>query len=318
MSPASSPTRVGMTSDGAEAVPGHVPPGTGQLAIVGASLIDATSPEPRPNKTVVVRDGRIVEVGDTDQVDVPADATVLAADDMFLLPGLWDMHVHQFDPSYLKVHLHNGVTGIRHMSGVPGHHEWRRQIADGTLLGPRSILASPIIDGPTPLRPGSVAVHDAASARDAVVDCHDAGAEFIKIYNLVPHDAFEAIANECSHRKIPFVGHLPLTIGIDEASDRGQASIEHLEGLLIGTSRRRDQLRQRVRQLQVRDLADMAPLHELNQQAASSHDPKLAADLYDQLATNRTWHTPTLAVLEAAVLVGTPESSLRSPTTCGT
>lgn len=209
MSSATSPTSLGMTTDGARAVLDHVPPARVPLAIVGATLIDATLTEPRPNKTVLVRDGRIFEVGDADRIDVPADANVLDATGMFLLPGLWDMHIHQFDPSYLEVHLRNGVTGIRHMSGIPGHHEWRHQIADGALLGPRTILASPIIDGPEPLRPGSVAVNDAASARRAVVDCHDAGAEFIKIYNLVPHDAFEAIADECASRTLPFVGHLP-------------------------------------------------------------------------------------------------------------
>lgn len=138
-----SPVSIGMTSDGARAVPGHVPLATGQLAIVGASLIDATSQRPRPNQTVVVCDGRITEVGDADLVDVPADVAVLDAHGMFLLPGLWDMHVHQFDPSYLELHLRNGVTGIRHMGGIPAHHDWRREIAEGTLLGPRTIVVSP-------------------------------------------------------------------------------------------------------------------------------------------------------------------------------
>lgn len=58
------------------------------------------------------------------------------------------------------------------------------------------------------------------------------------------------------------------------------------------------------------DLADMAPIHELNHHAAMSHDATLAADLYAQLAANRTWHTPTLAVLETATFAATPRFPL--------
>lgn len=299
------PPNLGMTESGARAVAAQVPPAESRLAIVGANVIDPRFPDAAPNKTVLVRDGRIVDVADAGQVDVPPEATVLDATGMFLTPGLWDMHVHQFDPSYLELHLRNGVTGLRHMSGVPDHLQWRQAIADGASMGPRTILASPIVDGPTPLRPGSIAVHDAAEARQAVRDSHAAGAEFIKIYNLVPHDAFEAIERECAARRIPFVGHLPLSVGLAEASAAGQASVEHLEGLLVATSSRRDELQQRMQKLEVRSLADMGAVQQLIQQAAASHDPKLAQDLYGHLAHNGTWLTPTLAVLEAATLTGT-------------
>jgi len=215
------PPAPGITAVGSQSIASQVPPAEDCLAIVGPTVIDASSVDQRPNQAVIVRDGRIVQVGHASEVPVPPDATVLDGAGTFLIPGLWDMHVHQFDPRYLEVHLRQGVTGVRHMSGIPQHHDWRRQIADGTLLGPRTVLSSPIVDGPTPLRPGSIAVHNAEDARTAIGNCHDAHAEFIKIYDLVPRDAFDAIVRECFDRQIPFVGHLPLAVGLIEAVDRG-------------------------------------------------------------------------------------------------
>lgn len=295
----------GVTAAGADAIASQVPTAEQCLAIVGPTLIDATSTEQRAERTVVVRDGRITQVGPVHEVPVPPDATVLDGTGAYLIPGLWDMHVHQFDPRYLEVHLRQGVTGLRHMSGIPQHHDWRRQVASGALLGPRTVLSSPIVDGPTPLRPGSVAVHGAEDAETAIRNCHDAGAEFIKIYDLVPRDAFDAIVAECSARQIPFVGHLPLTIGLIEAIDRGQASIEHLDGMLIASSNKPTEYQHLLRQLHVRTLADMAAVHELNHQAAVDHDSARLAGICDHLTTHGTWITPTLAVLQATALAGT-------------
>ena len=299
------PSARGVTALGSQSIASQVPRADGCLAIVGPTLIDATSMDQRPDQTVVVRDGRISQVGRAGEIPIPSDATVLDGAGQFLIPGLWDMHVHQFDPRYLEVHLRQGVTGIRHMSGIPQHHDWRRQVADGALLGPRTILSSPIFDGPTPLRPGSIAVHSAQGARAAIGNCHDADAEFIKIYDLVPRDAFDAIVRECSYRQIPFVGHVPLAVGLIEAIDGGQASIEHLAGMVIASATRPADYEHRLRQLDARTLADMAQVQELSQQAELDHDPTRLADICDHLIANGTWITPTLAVLQASALAGT-------------
>ncbi len=305
MSGNGSPRPPGITAGAATDLVTQVPYHDEPLAIVGAGVIDATRPRPRPRQTVLVEHGRIVAVGPSKQVEVPADFHRIDAIGKYLLPGLWDMHVHQFDPSYLQLHLRHGVTGIRHMGGIPDHHRWREQVSTGELTSPRMVVASPIIDGPTPLRPGSIAVADASEARRAVARCDADGADFIKVYNLVPRDAYLALVHECRRRDIPFAGHLPLQSDLAEASRLGQASVEHLEGLLLSTSHRRDELHRQLRSIDAQTLPDMAEVRDLVLLAARSHDTDLARELCEHLAANGTWHTPTLAVLEAAALAGT-------------
>jgi len=76
------------------------------------------------------------------------------------------------------------------------------------LLGPRLVIASPIVDGPNPIWPGSIAVGNAAEAREAVRTLKQDGADFIKIYSRLPREAFFAIADETTKQGLPFAGHV--------------------------------------------------------------------------------------------------------------
>ena len=79
------------------------------------------------------------------KIHAPKDARVVDATGKFLIPGLWDMHVHWYDKDYLALFIANGVTGVRVMSGAaPIHYEWRKEVEQGSLLGPRMLIASPI------------------------------------------------------------------------------------------------------------------------------------------------------------------------------
>jgi cytosine/adenosine deaminase-related metal-dependent hydrolase len=118
--------------------------------------------------TVVMTGSQISALGETGHVRVPPEAQVVDATGKFVIPGLWDMHVHWYLKEYLPLFIANGVTGVRLMWGGPMHHAWRRAIEQGTLLGPRLIIASPIVDGPQPIWPGSTTVANAAEAREAV------------------------------------------------------------------------------------------------------------------------------------------------------
>src|SRR5262249_19092575 len=157
---------------------------------------------------------------------------VIDARGKFLIPGLWDMHVHWEMKDYLPLFIANGVLGVRVMWGMPIHHEWRKEISAGTLLGPRLNIASPIIDGPHPIWKGSVSVGNDAEARQAVIQAKQNGADFIKVYSLLPREAYFAIADETKKLGLPFAGHVPEAVNAGEASDAGQKSIEHLTGVL--------------------------------------------------------------------------------------
>src|SRR5439155_13765230 len=108
----------------------------------------------------------------------------------YLIPGLWDMHVHAafpgLDAQFLSLLLANGVTGVREMfSRLDWVESSRRRIARGELAGPRIVASGHILDGTPPIWPGSVAVATADEARRAVDSLLRAGGGFIKVYSLL-------------------------------------------------------------------------------------------------------------------------------------
>jgi imidazolonepropionase-like amidohydrolase len=177
--------------------------------LLHANVIDVRDGSIARDVAVTITGNRIVAI--TPSTAAPADAklvdaTLVDATGKYVIPGLWDMHVHWFDEHYLPLFIANGVTGVRQMWGFGLHQRWRERIARGELVGPRQVIASPIIDGPQPIWPGSVAVKDAAEARAAVAAAKAARFDFIKVYSLLPRDAFLAIAEEAGKAHLPFAG----------------------------------------------------------------------------------------------------------------
>ena len=140
------------------------------FAYAHVTIIDATGAPARSDMTVVISDGRISDLGRTGRIRLARDVRVEDATGKFLIPGLWDMHVHTFQKDLLPLFLANGVTGLREMFGLPVHHQLRKEIESGAVLGPRMVIGSPLLDGPNPVWPGvfTVRVTDVASAREAV------------------------------------------------------------------------------------------------------------------------------------------------------
>ncbi len=286
-------------------------PHSGALALDHATVIDVKSGDALRDSTVVIDGSRITAVGASGEVDVPVGADVVDLGGRYVIPGLWDMHVHVFADEQLPLFLANGVTGIRHMGGAPAHVRWRDELLAGELQAPRMVVASPIIDGPQPLRPGSIAVSTEAEARAAVQSSKDGGADFLKVYSLLPRAAYFALADQARALGIPFCGHVPFGVTVEEATAAGQASIEHLEGVLVSTADERDELLARLHDTDATDLpAVQGALSEVLPQAAASYDADRAGALYERFVANGTWHVPTLAVLQAATNAGTAEFPL--------
>src|ERR1039458_3079559 len=123
------------------------------LVFVHATVIDATGTPAQSDVTVVIKGDRITAIGKSAEVPLPANAHTLEAKGKYLIPGLWDMHLHWYDKDYLPLFIANGVTGMRIMWGMPLHHKWRKEIEQGSLLGARLLIASTIVDGPNPVWP---------------------------------------------------------------------------------------------------------------------------------------------------------------------
>lgn len=201
------------------------------FAITHVTVIDTTGASAKRDMTVVIARGIITSVGKTQKVRIPKDARLIDATGKFLIPGLWDMHVHlgdeDFDKSsYLPLFVANGITGIRLMYGEPAHYLWRKEIERETLLGPRLIIGS-FLDSPkmTP-----------AEALEAVRKAGQEGADFVKVHDQIPRDSYFALINEAKRLHLPVEGHVPKSITAEEASAAGQRSIEHLTGVAESAS----------------------------------------------------------------------------------
>jgi imidazolonepropionase-like amidohydrolase len=259
------------------------------LAFTHVNVIDATGAPPKADMTVIVKDQRITEVGKSAELRVPLHATVVNGRGKYLIPGLWDMHVHTVFGDWLPrnervvlpLFVANGVTGVRDMGGdLEVLKEWRGEIAAGRLLGPRMIIAGPMLDGPTPRFPSSAPVANAADGRRVVDELAAQGVDFIKIQSLIPRDGYFAAADEAKKLKLTLVGHVPDAVRASEASDAGQKSIEHFTGIFEGCSSIEDQLIKGPKTL------------GLN---VSTYDPTRAKSVIALMAKNQTWQVPTLA-----------------------
>jgi imidazolonepropionase-like amidohydrolase len=281
--------------------------GQRSLVFTHVTVIDATGAAAKPDLSVVISGGRIVELGRTGQVRLPKDALVVNASGKFLIPGLWDMHVHEWNKEvFFPLFLANGITGVRDMfSPLPPIKQWRAEIAAGTTIGPHIVAAGIIVDGPYPLcAPCTIAVSNADEGRKAVLKVKEMGSDFIKVYSMLPRDAYFAIADEAKRQNMVFAGHVSEFVSAAEASDAGQKSIEHLTGVLVACSAKEAELRKeneaRLRTEGIR--RDTAT----DEQAAAldSFDEKKASALFARFVKNGTWMCPTLSVLRAVAFSG--------------
>ena len=232
---------------------------------------------------------------------------VIDATGEFLIPGLWDMHVHlDAQGSELRTLAANGITGIREMySAIPiaTLGAWRARPEN-----PR-IAAAGFLDGPLmltsgPARPDAYAVGNAEEARQAVRLLQARGADFLKVYNGLPREAYFAIAQESKRLGIPFAGHVPEAVSPAEASEAGQLSQEHLINILLACSSREEELRaQRVSTMNDPAISPVERALQLGfpdpQGLFNTYDDAKAAALFKTFVKNGTWHTPTLALLQS-------------------
>ena len=267
------------------------------VTIIDVSNINVTGGELRRDMTIVVTDDRISAIGPSAKLSVPAGATVIDATGQFLIPGLWDMHVHWYRRDMFTLFIANGVTGVRQMFGNSDLVRWRDEIAKDSLLGPRMLVASRIIDGPEPIWPNSISVSNKEDGRKAVTRVKQAGADFVKVYSLLPRDAYFGIADEAKQQGITFAGHVPNSVSAGEASDAGQKSIEHLTGIMIQCSSKEKELRDKLVKV-----GSPEARGRIQATALETYDDKKAADLFGHFAKNQTWQCPTLTVLRSIAL----------------
>lgn len=278
------------------------------FALVHATVIDTTGAPLRSNMTIGVKEDRIVCFRKDDKCQFKDRTKLFDIKNKYVIPGLFDMHVHN-DPSISpSVYIANGVTLVREMSGSPFVLEWREQAEEGTLLGPRFVVGSPMIDGSPSLWENTPASHHSIdnedAARDIVRQMKQDGYDFIKIYSRLSEEVYAALAEEANVQNIPFAGHDPDDVPMSEASRLGQRSFEHLFGLAVAVSDDETAHREKIRQIEI-DTSGFTgypswfdQMFPIAWDAAQHYSEVKAKALFSQFVKDGSAQVPTLASMK--------------------
>ena len=220
---------IGCTQDAPEPV---------DLALTHVTVIDAVNPV-RRNQTVLIDDGRIVDIVDSDTApEMPASVQIHASG-QYLIPGLWDFHVHftfdkRFTDAMAGLFLYHGITNVRDTGGLL---EDLLPVVDSLRSAgsnaPNIWYSGPLLDGKDVVYDGvnfpglGIANPTPEAARANIAEIHAAGASFLKIYEMVTPEVFAAIVEEAGVRNLPIDGHVPLSMRARDVAPQVQ-SLEHL------------------------------------------------------------------------------------------
>jgi imidazolonepropionase-like amidohydrolase len=235
------------------------------VAIVDVTVVPMDRERLVEHQTVVVQDGRITAMGALQSVRVPATAQRIDGRGKFLMPGLTDMHVHFVrealpetpqasglnaagrrsgipasaskdhaleNQAYALMLVANGVTTVRNMWGSETIDTLAKEINSGGLTGPHIYSTGPITDGNPPVWASSRVVETPAQAEEAVLSDKTKGYVAIKVYGRLSKDSYNAIVAAARRHRLPVVGHVPASVGLEEAIAARQDSIEHLDSFM--------------------------------------------------------------------------------------
>jgi hypothetical protein len=274
------------------------------VAIEHVTIVVPGKAQSVPDQTVLIDRGVFRQVGKN--VKVPEGARRIDGTGKFLIPGLWDMHVHWYDESALGLFTANGVTGIRVMWGMPMQKDWRRKAALGAMVGPRVVTAGPIVDGPDPVWEGSTSFTDPERAGMFVLNHRADEWDFIKVYSLLRRGAYFALAHAAKSQGVPFAGHVPLSVSLLEAAKAGQKSNEHLGGFMTDLRPDAADLRSKI-DAALGEEGGKAKAFALSRSPGPMPTVAAVESYARSLAKEGMWQCPTLTVLRNISRLDKPE-----------
>lgn len=290
------------------------------LAITSVHVIDAERGL-QENRTVFLRDDKILAVHPAGEVAVPDQVPSVDGSGKYLIPGLWDAHVHlafepDISPAMFRLFLVNGITSIRDTGGkLDLVKPWKDAAAAAPESAPRVMIAGPLIDGRPRVYDGSspgrpelaVEAGTVEEVRAIVAELDAAGVDLLKAYEMLSPPVYRALLEEAEKRGLPVTGHVPLSMDVVSASSAGLRSIEHMRNLEMSCTDNWEQLLE-VRRVNLREGRGEAGgdlrsrLHQMHRTYAIEHADSLTrAGVLAALAENGTWLVPTLTIVMARV-----------------
>ncbi|OON69462.1 amidohydrolase family protein [Hymenobacter sp. CRA2] len=274
------------------------------LVISHANVVDVESGQVRADQTLCIRQGRIERVGKSTGQPNAATQTI-DAQGRYLIPGLWDMHVHfrggdslaTANRNLLPLYLAHGVTTVRDAGGdlTPSIFQWRRQMQAGQLAGPRIYTSGPKLDGPNPTWAGSLVVETPAQIERALDSLQRLRVDYVKLYeSTISGQAFLGAISAAEKRGLTTTGHMPYTVTLREAAERGLDATEHLYYVLKACSNREDSITAAVQRSQ--GTSKPVGLFAALPAVYRTYDSAVAQRTYRMLVQHRTAVVPTLHI----------------------
>lgn len=285
---------------------GDGPASAPSLAIRNANVVDVENGRIIADQTVLVSGADIQAVVPSNRVTIPAGTKIVDGRGKYLIPGLWDMHVHLFRHSprstnadtYFPLFVANGITGVRDMftnfEDLPVLQSLRRHVDQGRP-GPWVASAGLLVDGEDARWTGSIVAASPQQGRHVVREIKAKGGDFVKVLSKLSPNTYFAIADEARLQSVSFAGHVPDAVRVSEASNAGQKSIEHLNNVGRDCSRTD------------RDLDGWAEIRKqgrlpFTRQMLEEYDPERCRALFHQIARNGTWMVLDPIVHRASVI----------------
>jgi imidazolonepropionase-like amidohydrolase len=293
-------------------------PSSARTLIRGVTVVDGTG-APARRMSVVIDGDRISAVRPLD----PPRGTIMDVVDgtgLFLIPGLWDMHVHltttpeqDVSRALLPLLLRYGVVGVRDMGGDPARlEELKREVASGKP-GPIIATPGPFVDGPQEASPMVVQVKTDEEARAAVRDLAKRRVDFIKVQSGLTLASWRAVIDEAPRVGLGVAGHVPEAVSAWDVVRSSQRSIEHISpaipgdaGLLLACSTDEETLRDEIvalshteKEPSVDRTAIRAARRAVQKRLLDTLDPAKSDRMASLLAEHGTAVVPTLVFSRA-------------------
>jgi imidazolonepropionase-like amidohydrolase len=281
---------------GSQAPRAQSPP---DLMIRHVTVVDVEQARTLADQAVATLGSTIVVVGDDAGVASRWHARqTIDARGRYLIPGLWDMHVHfgggpeliEENKALLPLYIAYGITTVRDCSGDLAEEvlAWRRAIATGTLVGPNLLSSGPKIEGIHPIWKGTIESGSRADVNAAIARLRELKVDFVKITdNTLDPQLFLYAVGQARAAGFNVSGHIPMAFTVHQAVEAGISSIEHLDYAFKAGAKDEAAI-----------AADFAAGRidrtEVERRIYSGFDEATAMKAYRELAQRGVYVTPTL------------------------
>ncbi len=269
----------------------------------------------KENQTVIISGGKIHKIASSVELQLSKKNIIIDGTGKFLIPGLWDAHVHfsyieDLAPGMFDLFLSYGITSVRDTGGeIDFVRKWKERAMDNPTDAPRVMIAGPLLDGMpnvydgSPGRPPlSVGLNSVEAVTRIVNEMDSLGVDFLKAYEMLTPEQFAKITQLAKEKGLKVTGHVPLSMDVIGASNAGLNSMEHMRNLELSCASNAGELLEQRRKI----LADgrseaggvlRSRIHQAQREIAiQNYDENIANEVLKVLAENQTWQIPTLAL----------------------